>query len=78
MPQKSIPCFNSTVIEYFLPFIPNLSEKFLYGNDDTFFGNETKPEDFFVGDKPIVRVKKVVGRSFHIILKKSILIMELY
>lgn len=58
MPQECIPCFNSTVIEYFLPFIPNLSEKFLYGNDDTFFGNETKPEDFFVGDKPIVRVKK--------------------
>lgn len=59
MPQECIPCFNSGVIEYFLPFIPNLSEKFLYGNDDTFFGKKVYPEDFFAGDKPIVRVKEI-------------------
>lgn len=59
MPKEIIPCFNSAVLECFLPFIPNLSEKFLYGNDDTFFGRPMKPEDFFVGDRPIVRVKKI-------------------
>lgn len=59
MPQEIIPCFNSAIIEYFLPFIPNLSEKFLYGNDDTFFGEEMRPEDFFIDNKPIVRVKKI-------------------
>ena len=59
MPQECIPCFNSDVIEYFLPFIPNLSEKFLYGNDDMFFGKKVYPEDFFAGDKPIVRVKEI-------------------
>lgn len=59
MPQESIPCFNSAVIEYFLPFIPNFSEKFLYGNDDCFFGEKVYPEDFFVGDKPVVRVKAI-------------------
>ena len=59
MPQESIPCFNSAVIEYFLPFIPKLSEKFLYGNDDMFFGKKVYQEDFFAGDKPIVRVKAI-------------------
>lgn len=59
MPKEIIPCFNSDVLEYFLPFIPNLSEKFLYGNDDTFFGRSVIPEDFFIGDRPIVRVKKI-------------------
>lgn len=58
MPAECIPCFNSNVIELFLPFIPNLSEKFLYGNDDTFFGDYVKPEDFFEGDRPIARMMK--------------------
>ena len=59
MPQECIPCFNSAVIEYFLPFIPHLSKKFLYGNDDCFFGEKVYSEDFFVGDKPVVRVKAI-------------------
>ena len=59
MPAEFIPCFNSTVIEYFMPFIPKLSEYFLYGNDDMFFGTSVKPKDFFVDDRPIVRVKKI-------------------
>ena len=58
MPQECIPCFNSATIEQFLPFIPNLNERFLYGNDDTFFGSFVVPEDFFIGDKPIVRVEQ--------------------
>ena len=59
IPKGIIPCFSSTVIEYFLPFIPNLSERFLYGNDDMFFGRDLKPQDFFNGDRPIVRVKEI-------------------
>lgn len=59
MPKEIIPCFNSTVLEYYLPFIPTLSEKFLYGNDDMFFGKPVVPEFFFIGDHPIVRAKKV-------------------
>ena len=42
-----------------MPFIPNLSEKFLYGNDDMFFGKSVVPEFFFISDHPIVRAKKV-------------------
>lgn len=57
MPQEVIPCFNSVVIEYFLHNIPGLSKKFLYSNDDMFFGGVVSPEDFFVEEKPILRVK---------------------
>lgn len=59
MPAECIPCFNSNVIEYFLPYVPNLNEKFLYGNDDMFFGADVNPKDFFKGDLPIMRVSKV-------------------
>lgn len=58
MPKEIIPVFNSVIIEYFLANIPNLSEKFLYGNDDMFFGNDISPSYFFHGDRPIVRLRK--------------------
>ena len=58
MPKEIIPVFNSVIIEYFLPFIPNLSEKFIYANDDMFFGATVTPDYFFNGDKPIVRLRK--------------------
>ena len=58
MPQECIPCFNSATIEQFLPFIPNLNEKFLYANDDMFFSDAVEPEDFFLGEKTIVRVEQ--------------------
>ena len=37
--KKYLPTFNSNTIEAFLWKIPNLSENFIYSNDDTFFGN---------------------------------------
>lgn len=46
MPNEIIPCFNSSVIEYFIANIPNLSEKFLYACDDMFFGKELPPRKF--------------------------------
>lgn len=58
MPREIIPLFNSVIIEYFLPFVPNLSEKFLYINDDMFFGAPVTPDYFFHGDKPIVRLRR--------------------
>lgn len=86
MPKECIPCFNSAVIEYFLPSIPNLSEKFLYGNDDTFFGKKVYPEDFFIDDKPIVRVKKISKKklsysrgneyNYYITILNSLKLME--
>jgi len=59
MPPESLPCFNSSVIEYFLHRIPGLSEHFLLANDDMFFNANLSPDFFFHTDGyPIVRLKK--------------------
>ena len=47
IPQEYLPTFNSTCIEMFLYRIPELSEHFIYANDDTFAIKPLKPEDFF-------------------------------
>ena len=51
IPQKFLPTFNSTTIEMFLWNIPNLSEKFIYANDDMLPFRDLKPTNFFDGDK---------------------------
>ncbi|MDR2933753.1 MAG: Stealth CR1 domain-containing protein [Rickettsiales bacterium] len=59
MPKDSLPVFNSIAIESCLHNIPNLSEHFLYSNDDMFFGSEIKPSYFFdENENPIVIVKR--------------------
>ena len=57
LPPEALPCYNSVVLEYFLYRIPDLSEHFLYANDDTFV-NADLPPDFFFTDKglPYVRL----------------------
>ena len=52
IPCKYLPCFNSCTIEMFLPYIPGLSEYFIYGNDDMFPLSPLSEEDFFTGGKP--------------------------
>ncbi|MGO1944423.1 MAG: stealth conserved region 3 domain-containing protein [Ancrocorticia sp.] len=42
-----LPVFNSHAIESQLHHIPGLSNKFLYLNDDVFFGRLVQPGDFF-------------------------------
>lgn len=56
LPPEDIPTFESLAIEYRLYKIPGLAEKFLYANDDMFFGSKVSPEFFFLDNKPIVRV----------------------
>lgn len=47
-PNKShLPTFSSPAIESHLHRIPDLSDKFLYFNDDVMFGAEVWPDDFF-------------------------------
>lgn len=58
LPPQSLPCFNTSVIEYFIDRIPELSEHFIYGNDDCFFNRPVTPLSFFGADGlPIVRMK---------------------
>lgn len=59
LPKELIPCFNSAVIDKFLGFIPHLSEHFIYGDDDHFFGRPVTKDFFFQDGKPIVRVRLV-------------------
>ena len=47
MPKSAIPTFNSNSIEMCISNIPNLSEKFILMNDDTFFNKKLKPNFFF-------------------------------
>ena len=51
IPYKFLPTFNSCTIEMFLWNIPNLSEKFIYANDDMLPIRPLKETDFFEKDK---------------------------
>lgn len=52
VPKKYLPTFNSHAIECSLHLIPDLSENFLYFNDD-FFINEALPRSFFFASNDI-------------------------
>jgi hypothetical protein len=55
--EKNLPVFNSRSIETMLWRIKGLSDKFVYFNDDTFLVKHIKPEDWFVGNSPVIRGK---------------------
>lgn len=66
LPSEALPCFNASVIEYFLHKIPDLSEHFIYANDDLFFYSPLDPSFFFAEDKyPIVRLKRKFLGKWH-------------
>ena len=52
IPEKYLPTFSSHTIELNLHQIKDLSEQFVYFNDDVFLINETKKEDFFINGLP--------------------------
>ena len=56
IPIKFLPTFNSTTIEMFLPQIKDLSEHFIYGNDDMYPINKLSPLDFFSKDGKEIRM----------------------
>lgn len=47
MPKEALPNFNSNAIEHCIKNIPNLTEKFLYANDDMLITKPVLPEFFF-------------------------------
>jgi hypothetical protein len=47
IPNEYLPVFNSQAIEMFIHKIPELSEKFLYSNDDIYYIGSLEPEDYF-------------------------------
>ena len=50
IPEKYLPTFNSLSIESFLHRIPNLSERYIYFNDDIILWNKVNPSMFFTHD----------------------------
>jgi hypothetical protein len=55
IPKKYLPTFNSDVIESFIHNIPELSDIFLYNNDDTMHTRYVDISDILQGDKIIFR-----------------------
>jgi hypothetical protein len=53
IPIKYLPLFNSEVIECFIWKINNLSDFFIYLNDDCFFGNYIYYSDFFTNNNQL-------------------------
>lgn len=53
MPSESLPTFNSNAIELCFSMINDLSEHFVYFNDDMFLVDKTSQEDFFVDGLPV-------------------------
>ena len=56
--KKYLPTFSSCEIESFLWNVPDMSEYFIYGNDDTFILKPCSPLDFFQNGMPCVAVSK--------------------
>lgn len=54
---SQLPVFNSLSIETKLYKIPDLSELFIYFNDDFFLLNPVEKTDFFIDEKPVIRGK---------------------
>jgi hypothetical protein len=53
--EQYLPIFNSLSIESMLFRVPDLSEHFIYFNDDFFLVNKTKVGDFFREGEPVIR-----------------------
>lgn len=52
IPKEYLPVFNSNVLEIYMHRIEDLSENFVYFNDDFFLIRDVKQEDFFKAGKP--------------------------
>jgi len=59
-----LPTFNSMAIEANLHHVSNLSEYFIYSNDDMFLGDYCQPEYFFLKDgRPRIFVKDIIRKK---------------
>jgi hypothetical protein len=70
-----LPTFNIRSRDALLFKIKDLSEKFIYFNDDMFLVKKTNPEDWFVGDKAVLTgnwVKTYNKKTIKIISQKII------
>lgn len=71
IPSKFLPLFNSSAIESFLYNISDLSDRFIYFNDDMFLVDSVSIEDFFLDNKPKVKFNFHDSYNKHSIFRKS-------
>ncbi len=72
IPKQYLPTFNSVVIEYFIHKIPDLSEYFLYANDDMFVNQNLAPDFFFKDGLPVVRMMFTPLQRMEFSIKKAL------
>lgn len=68
LPKEALPTFNASAIETALHNISNLSEHFLFANDDMFFGRPVSKNFFFNEDGfPIFRFAKrrIINKPYY-------------
>jgi len=63
--QEELPTFNSHSLGLSLVNIPNLSEHFIYLNDDFFLFNRVKKEDFFTPNNLSISYLEPYGIIYH-------------
>jgi hypothetical protein len=74
--EQYLPTFNSRSIECMIWRIKGLSERFIYFNDDTFLIRETRPEDWFINNRPVLRGKWLLLPALRILWKKAMIIVN--
>ena len=56
IPKEYLPTYNTFTIQSHVHKIPNLSEKFIFSDDDSILTKEVFPENFFINDKLVQTV----------------------
>ena len=77
--EQYLPSFNSSSIHSLIWRIDGLAENFIYFNDDVFLIRQTKAEDWFVNDRPVLRGKwllppfrKIIGTYIKTFINRRI------
>ena len=76
IPKEYLPTFNSCTIECFLWNIPDLSEEFIYFNDDMIPINNLEKEDFFENGLPCLYFRECKTSSA--LYNMSLLMINFY
>lgn len=73
IPKVFLPTFNANTIECFLWNIPNLSEEFIYFNDDIIPIGKMEKEDFFRDGLPCLtfKINKTTSEEFNQIISND-------
>ena len=72
IPKENLPLFNSRAIEMYIHRIPNLSEYYIYSNDDFIFNNPISKNFYIDDDKlPYVLFTKIPVKRIPIISGES-------